>query len=82
MVQLLNVTVSKFLCLGFLCGIIGSWLLSPYANNVFSRSPPNVPLYESPEEPIIDVQEFKEHGGHHEGKFYAQLLIRPAFCPI
>ncbi|VDK35626.1 unnamed protein product [Taenia asiatica] len=58
-------STTKVVGLGFLCGLIGSWLLTSSTISYLGQSQLYTPLYEL-QESALDVQDFGHHGGHHE----------------
>ncbi|EUB60140.1 Glycoprotein-N-acetylgalactosamine 3-beta-galactosyltransferase [Echinococcus granulosus] len=77
-------SVVKFVGLGFLCGLIGSWLLTSSTSSYLGQIQLH-PLIRAPKEGVLDVQHFSEHGGHHEGEtlLVDELAkVRPVFAFI
>ncbi|KAL5111372.1 Glycoprotein-N-acetylgalactosamine 3-beta-galactosyltransferase 1 [Taenia crassiceps] len=77
-------SATKVVGLGFLCGLIGSWLLTSSTNSYLRQIHLHSFMRESKED-ALDVQDFGDHGGHHEAE---DLLVdewakvRPVFAFI
>lgn len=66
-------SATKVVGFGFLCGLVGSWLLTSSTSSYLSQ----IQLYSTLsrlKEDALDVQDFGDHGGHHEGSSFTQIL--------
>ncbi|KAL5961676.1 Glycoprotein-N-acetylgalactosamine 3-beta-galactosyltransferase 1 [Taenia solium] len=58
-------SATKVVGFGFLCGLIGSWLLTSSTISYLGQSQLYTPSHEL-QESALNVQDFGHHGGHHE----------------